>query len=650
MERHKSQSWPIRFTVVLAILAGVMLGAREKEPRVYRDETEAVNEGRRLGIGWAALDGPRTVEVMSHHTWTLHYTTGKAGLKPEGGLRITMRHLQNWSVPQTNKPADAGYLTARSSSGVSVIVQTAKKDLPPGMQYFPWQNMIQLKVPDPGLAPGETISVTYGDRSQGSPGMRVQPFDETHFVLKCYVDAVGDDEYLPLAEHPEIEVIAAKAERLSVIMPSDAQVGRPTWCIVRAEDRYGNPADSYRGTIRFRSTDNDAELPGDYTFTDTDQGAHRFEDVVFQQAGTQTIQAVGGIRDATGNPVCVKPERSKELLLWGDIHGHTLYSDGRGTVEEYYDFGRRVAGLDVCSVTDHAFEVLDPMWAHSKKVTNEAYEPGHFVTFQAFEWSGVSKVGGDHNVYFLEDDPPIYRSTSYYDPRNLQMYHGRTPKQAHVNDVFERLAERLTDKNVFTIPHYGGRKGNPEFHDGRVQRMIEVFSEHRRSEDWATTFLEKGYRMGVMASTDGHFGNPGFGYLKPIYNWETQEIGMAAVAIYAEKRTRESVFRALYDRHVYATSGDRIILRLHADGHPMGSEYRSSVPPTLKIMVIGTAPILRIEIKKNSKTIHVAEPGTVSSELVWRDADFQADKTSYYYVRIVQANDEEAISSPIWVN
>ena len=85
--------------------------------------------------------------------------------------------------------------------------------------------------------------------------------------------------------------------------------------------------------------------------------------------------------------------------------------------------------------------------------------------------------------------------------------------------------------------------------------MIEVFSEHRRSEDWANRFLTQGYRLGIMASTDGHYGNPGYGFLK--YKNEDEalsdmEIGMAAVAVYAPDRSRESIFKALYDRRVYA--------------------------------------------------------------------------------------------------
>jgi len=308
-----------------------------------------------------------------------------------------------------------------------------------------------------------------------------------------------------------------------------------------------------------------------------------------------------------------------------------------------------VAGLDFCAVSDHAFELVDAMWAHSKQVTNHVNRPGRFVTFQAYEWSGNTQQGGDHNCYFLEDDPPLYRSTNYYCPNNLQMGHDPAPKLAHVTDVFSALHRHLTDKNVFCIPHFGGRKGNPDFHDPKVQRMIEIFSEHRRSEDWATTYLTRAHRLGIMASTDGHFGNPGHGYLKPSYDWENQEIGMAALAVRAAAHTRRSIFHALYDRRVYATSGDRIILDFRADGRPMGSAFKAATAPELSVELAGTALITRVEIKKNSQLVHASEPGTMQATLKWRDPDFDPSKSCYYYARVEQANGEEAISSPIWL-
>lgn len=635
--------------VGLLLASDLLLGDGSHSTARYKTEAEAIAAGRELGIGSARLEGPRTAVVLTHETWKLVYTAGRAGIQPGGGLRLAMRHVHCWSPPQTKNPVGAGYLTAGTSTGAEVKV-TPDRARALFSQYHPWQNIVEVAFPEGGLAAGDTLRVTYGDRGKGSPGIRVQPFDESRFVFKVYVDALGNGHYLPLAENPAIEIVAAEPYRLGAVLPSDAVIGKPTWCIVRAEDRYGNPAVSYRGAVRLQSSDPDATLPAVYTFTAADRGVHRFDDIVFRSAGHQSVTVDDGAFRRSGNPVKVTPRQPDLLLLWGDLHGHTLYSDGRGTVEEFYDFAERVAGLDFCAVTDHAFEVMDEMWTHSKLVTNRAYKPGRFVTFQAYEWSGLSGLGGDHNVYFLDEDPPLYRSLSYYDPRNLQMDHGPLAKINHVEDLFAKLKEHLRKKDVFCIPHYGGRRGNHKWHEPKVQRLIEVFSEHRRSEDWATPFLEKRYRLGIIASTDNHFGNPGHGYLKPTYDWNNQEIGMAAVAVYASERTRESIFQALYDRRVYATSGDRIILDVSADGHVMGSEFRTATPPTLTVTVVGTAAVTKIEVKKDSKVVHVVKPQRSTVHLEWRDPDFEPQRECYYYVRVVQANDEEAISSPIWVN
>jgi hypothetical protein len=641
----------------LVFASGILPGAEPRFPIPNQYEDEAVAAGEKLGIGSAALEGPDSVEVRSHETWTLVYTAGKAGIQPGGGIRIGLRHLSQWTMPQTTDPQAPGYLTLETPRDVpaSVVVDFRRRFF---LEYFAWHNMVEVTLPERGLAPGQTLRVTFGDPTHGSPGIRVQPFDERRFVFKTYVDALGEGEYLPLAQNqnPAIEIVAAEPHRLAVVMPSDAVAGEPTWCLVRAEDRYGNPAPRYRGTIQWESTDPGAKLPAPYTFSEADRGVHRFEGVAFGGTGTHTITVHDGSLRRNGNPVRVTGSRPERLLLWGDLHGHTLFSDGRGTVEEYYDFAQRVAGLDFCAVSDHAFEIVDQMWEHSKAVTNRCNQLGRFVTFNAYEWSGNTNVGGDHNVYFLDDDPPLYRSDNYYDPTNLQMYHGPEPKVPHVEALFAKLEAWLQNRGaapqeptVFCIPHWGGRRGNPEFHNPKLQRLIEIFSEHRRSEDWVAEFLARDHRVGIMASGDDHYGNPGHGYLRPTGEWDTQEIGMAAVAVYAEEHTRPSIFQALYDRRCYATSGDRILLDFRCDGHPMGCEYATEAPPVVTVHAVGTAPIAQVEIKRNSQVVFRRQPRATSVSLQWRDDAFQPGSACYYYVRVVQDDHEEAISSPIWV-
>jgi hypothetical protein len=651
---HGVKSWTIAGFIIVAFVTATPAteAARWQSEAPYRNEAEAVAAGLELGIGEAVLEGPPAVPALSTNHWTLVYTAGRAGIPPGGGIRICMRHVHMWSPPQDQDPKAPGYTTIAVDGRlpVDVVFDFEQRRGQLVWDYFPWQHMIEVRMRENSLLPGQSIRVTLGDTRQGSPGIRVQPFDETAFMFKVFVDARGRGCYLPLAKSPTLRIVAAEPKRLGAVMPSEATVGEPTWCIVRAEDGYGNPAGSYTGTVRVRCESDAAVVPVPYHYGASDAGVHRFEDIVFNQPGVYTLTATDGEMERVSNPIRVTAAPGERKLLWGDLHGHTLFSDGRGTVEEFYDFAENVAGLDFCTVTDHGFEMTEGMWEHSKKVTNAVNTPGRFVTFPAYEWSGKTEVGGDHNVYFLDPDPPLYRSRSYYSYRNLQMYHGPEPQVNHVEDIFAVLTPCLEERNVFVIPHYGGRKGNPAFHNPRIQRMIEVFSEHRRSEDWMTPFLKRGYRLGIIASTDGHYGNPGYGYLKPTFDWTTQEIGMAAVAVYAEAHTRPGIFHSLYDRHVYATSGDRIILDVRADGHLMGSEYPSTRAPVLSVLAIGTAPITTVEIKKNSDVVYTTQPDATRVQFEWQDPAFRAEETCYYYVRVVQANKEEAIASPIWVN
>ena len=94
------------------------------------------------------------------------------------------------------------------------------------------------------------------------------------------------------AQTGPITVNAAAASRLSITAPATATTGRPFTISLTAFDPYDNVAKGYRGTVHFTSTDRFASLPGNYTFTAGDNGAHTFGNgVTLRTAGTQTIAA-----------------------------------------------------------------------------------------------------------------------------------------------------------------------------------------------------------------------------------------------------------------------------------------------------------------------------------------------------------------------
>jgi hypothetical protein len=67
--------------------------------------------------------------------------------------------------------------------------------------------------------------------------------------------------------------------------------GTPLALTVAARDVFNNIKSDYRGTVHFTSSDPQATLPDDYTFSDADNGDHVFTDLILRTAGTQLISA-----------------------------------------------------------------------------------------------------------------------------------------------------------------------------------------------------------------------------------------------------------------------------------------------------------------------------------------------------------------------
>jgi hypothetical protein len=83
---------------------------------------------------------------------------------------------------------------------------------------------------------------------------------------------------------------------LSVSAASSTPVEIPTGVTVSALDQYGNVATGYTGTVHFASSDPQAVLPADYTFSAADAGSHAFT-ATLNTVGTQTVSATD-----TANP------------------------------------------------------------------------------------------------------------------------------------------------------------------------------------------------------------------------------------------------------------------------------------------------------------------------------------------------------------
>lgn len=541
--------------------------------------------------GRAVIEPAGEVIAGSMGTWTLSYTVGYHGLDDSARILIARRLASNWGVPQFDRPGEAEYTTAWTSRDARLLLHWNTT-----VYVRPWKRALVVDVRDGALWPGDVVKITFGDTTGGGPGSQAQSFREETYEFRVAVDPFGNGVFELVQDPPELRIVGGPAERLVVRAPSELVAGEAFAATVVAEDRFGNPSDGYEATVEL-GFEGAAGGVQRHTFQAGERGAHRFEGLVLPQAGVFRLVAreVSGRLAAASNPIVCTESALPVRLYWGDIHGQTESTVGTGTVDEYFAYGRDVAALDVVSHCANDLRITAKHWQETKDVVRQYHEPGRYVTFLAYEWSGPTPGGGDHNVYYLGDDGPLHRSS-----------HGQV---AHEPDVetdrypISQLHDELRGRDdVLIIPHIGGRRANLGYYDVDHSPVIEIASVHGVFEWFAEDALRRGLRVGFISSSDDHSGRQGAAYP----TGTDIHFGMRGglVGIYARELTREAVWDALWARRCYGTTGERIILRVSADGQPMGSDLVASEPPLIEVEVLGSAPLETVELRRGTEVVY----------------------------------------------
>jgi len=204
------------------------------------------------GEGTAAIEPARAVRGGSLGTWTLTYTPGPEGLKPDGGIRVAFSGfpVRLFDTPQCEDPTAPAYTTARCSDPATPVEVSIGKALRGG-----WQDVqeVVVRVGATGLPPGQTLQVVYGDTSRGGPGGRVRLREGDDLPVRVYSDTDGDGKAAPIARFPTLTVIGGLAAKLVVCAPSQAVVGEPTPVSVSARDFRNDLAAEYPPAVTLLS-------------------------------------------------------------------------------------------------------------------------------------------------------------------------------------------------------------------------------------------------------------------------------------------------------------------------------------------------------------------------------------------------------------
>ena len=587
-------------------------------------------------VGRAVITPTGEFEAGSFASITLTYTAGYFGIDDTGSLKIVQRFASDAGRPQFNDPKGWNYVTAEASNGAVLELRYEQKG-----NIRPWDRTLLIRVQRGFLREGDTITVRLGDTRGGSPGLRMQTFHEPTFEFKVLVDAFAAYNYVELPVQPVVAIVAGPPVLYKAILPTVRRAGQTFSLGFKGEDKWGNPSHLVDGTFGLRANVPVAGLPASI---EARRGgfAHRIGGLSVNATGELHVEVL----DASGHTVCVSnPLRivadSALLPYWADLHGQSEETIGTNSARELIEFARDRAFLDAMSHQGNDFQITTPFWEELNRLTAEYNRDGGFIIFPGYEWSGNTGLGGDRNVLFMREGRQIRRShhALVEDLSDLAT-------DANSSDDLFRV---LKDEDCVVFAHIGGRYADIRMsHDARIERSVEVHSDWGTFEWLIEDALEQGYRVGIVANSDGHKGRHGASHpgasLFGAYGGLT--------CLLAPELSRRGLFDAMRRRHHYATTGCRMILdtrvafdsdaelfeqdpNLGAIGSRrvrsamMGDILRTGDREvSFEIDIVASAPIERVEIRNRLELVETVRPFEAEElgrriRLIWEGSEYR---------------------------
>lgn len=491
-------------------------------------------------MGSARLAGPSRVEAGSMQELVLTYTCGAFGIDDTGSIKIGFRFATDMGTVQFDDPAAAGYTTAEASNGAPLQLKWEFK-----RNIRPWSRSLYVGVSGEYLSPGDTITIRFGDRRQGSPGIRMQTYCESAFELRVFVDAIATYDYVALPDSPKLEIVPGPPVHWQAVAPTLVRTGSPFRLAIKGEDRWRNPADLSGHRFRITPDPAIAGLPGS---VDAEGRAVHVDGLVIAEPGEHRIEIVHGDAVFRTNPVRATQDGDC-IHAWGDTHGQSNETLGTNTIAEYFTFGRDLAFLDVIGHQGNDFQMTDAFWSELNETTRAFDVAGQFVCIPGYEWSANTALGGDRNVHFLREGETIIRSS-----------HAQIEDMATAGDdafTASELFARLDPDKCVVAAHVGGRYADITIaHDPRLETAVEVHSSWGTFEWIVEDAFRMGYRVGIVANSDGHKGRPGACY--PGASFFGSMGGLTCFLV--PELSRPAIFDAMRERRHYATTGARMLL------------------------------------------------------------------------------------------
>jgi hypothetical protein len=355
---------------------------------------------------------------------------------------------------------------------------------------------------------------------------------------------------------------------------------------------------------------------------------------------------------------------SKSLqLMRGEFHRHTEISwDGGadGSLEDMFRYAIDAAQMDWIGNGDHDNGAgREYSWYLTQKFS-DAYLGKAFTPMFTYERS-VSYPHGHRNVMFAKRGVmtlPRLAPPKGAPPPEEGKKKNAWPGGVHPDDT-KMLYRYLHEHGGICASHTSATGMGTDWRDNDpvVEPIVEIYQGDRMSYEmegapragydpqsgvepanvagwypkgYVNLALKKGKKLAFQSSSD---------------HWSTH---ISFFVILAEGRDRDSLLKAVKQRHCYAAT-DNILVDFRSGDKIMGDDLTTNAAPMFQIHVVGIGNIAKIDVLRDSEVVDTLKPGGAEYKGAWGDAKSQPG-THYYYIRVLQADGEIAWGSPIWVD
>lgn len=529
------------------------------------------------GVVTATTNGPFAAD--SHVSFGQTYRVGDAPIRVGGGVVVPNHFYFAAMELQATDPKADNFVSLRLSNPAARF----------SVETYPITGMFSSRLaatnPTPRiffrltegeLRRGDTLTVTYGDRSGGSKGLRLIHVSNSSVRFPLWILTEPDGLLLSPRE-ATLPVVGRGAAGVHGFAPSIVKSGEPFSLSVRTEDRFRNLATG--GAPAWQVLLNGRPYR---RIEASHEAITVLKDIRLDNPGVYRFTFASASGDIVGdtNPVLVE-EDPRERIYWGETHGHCGFSEGMGLVDDYFKFARDEARLDFVTLSEHDLWLDAGEWEQMRRASVAFDRPGEFITYVGYEWTVDPAFGGHHNVLF-RDLHGVEPMTRHHHPTLPELYRG-------IRAAYEPA-------DVLIIPH-AHMTADATQNDRELEPLVEIISNHGAFEWLGRRYLASGFQLGFIGAGDDHVGHPGY---KPRPQGDYYFDGRGGLAaVYAPAKRRDALFDAMKMRRTYATNGERIILKTTLNGSPMGVVVPSAPERIIEGVAYGTGPIESITLVKN---------------------------------------------------